>query len=213
MAIVSEEHDINAQLDDLGVKLDALTRAVAAAAGGYNQTTRFHPSSGPGTYLYQEATAGIRRELDGHEDWSFDEDDHQPRTFSLDHQVAIVVQSGDENTGIDGELQPKTRNPKGRATAAKVESNFRQLSLFDPLSASIVAPQNGDLLTWILLIAVVDGVVQSELSLPREWSSDGRPCGWLVRVLLPEQDLGGVAPIELTSGNEAEPVDIDIAWK
>jgi len=203
MAIVADDWDVLSHLKSMGIPLGALTRAVAAGAGGFTATTRFHATSGPGTYFYQEAAAGLRRGLVPVGDWDFDEDDRQPRTFSVARGISIVVQTGDENTGINAGIEPKTRNSKGVATHRKVTANSAQLSLFNCGPATVPRAQNGEILTWILLVAIVNDTVRAELSLPRRWSRVGKPCGWLVRILLPEQDLGGGARFHLSAPLDA----------
>lgn len=215
MAIIAEAPEVVSHLEGMGIPLTALTRAVATGAGGFNSTTRFHPRSGPGTYLYQEATAALRRVLESVGDWDFDEDDRQPRTYSAARRISIVVQTGDENTGVDTGTEPKTRNPKGAATFKKISSNSEQLSLFSPAPAVLPSAEDGQMLTWILLVAIVDDTVRAELSLPSGWTPGGKPCGWHLRILLPEQDLGGGAQIDLSDPIDGAGLstDIDVEWK
>lgn len=214
MAVVDQAFEVQDHLTSMGLSASLLTRAVLAGAGGYNATTAFHPRSGPGTYLYQEATAALRRGVHGLGDWAFDEDDRQPRTYSLDRGIAIVVQTGDENTGVNTGRDPRTRNPKGIVTLTKVASNSNQLTLFNMATPKLPRQGPGDLLTWILLIAVVEDAVRSELSLPKEWSRDGKPCGWHLRLLLDEQPLGGGSVIgSLENPEVVATPDISVAWK
>lgn len=213
MATIEEAAEVSSHLSSMGLTSSMLSRAVLAGAGGYNATTAFHPTSGPGTYLYQEATAGLRRSLHKSGDWTFDEQDRQPRTYSVERGVAIVVQTGDENTGIDTGREPKTRNPKGVATLKKVTRNSEQLALFNMAPAQWTRARTGELLTWILLIAVVEDVVRSELSLPKEWGSDGKPCGWHVRLLLEEQPLGGVQSQDSDQTETSTIPEISVEWK
>jgi hypothetical protein len=212
VAIIQDPQEVQDHLASMGLTASVLTRAVLAGAGGYNATTAFHPLSAPGTYLYQEATAGLRRGINGRGDWTFDEDDRQPQTYSLERGVAIVVQTGDENTGIDTGREPRPRNPKGVATLKKVARNSNQLALFSVGPASLPGADAGEMLTWILLIAVVEDTVRAELSLPREWK-DGRPCGWLIRLPLEEQPLGGVPSEKVDKIATLRTPDISVAWK
>lgn len=208
MAAVSETREVLTKLEAMGLGLEGLQRVVSRGAGGYAATTEFHATSAPGTYLYHETTAALRRLLVPN-GWSPDELDRQPRVFNEECGVAIVVQTGDENTGVDGP-EPTTKHPKGQATVRKIEHNAAQLALF-PLPTR-VAPETEGLLTWVLLVAIVDGKVRAELSLPHHMLS-GRPCGWLERILLPEQDLGGATPPLETTGESGPDIDFDIAWR
>ena len=104
---------------------------------------------------------------------------------------SLVVSSGDALTGsVFG--APRTRNPKGPATARLVARNntlMRQnaLTLFaldqEPL------PEEFRIATWVLLVAEVDGVLLAEVSFPvamaGSWVTD-----WAERIIVPSLDTG-----------------------
>jgi hypothetical protein len=208
--VLAEEQEVGSRLEQLGLSLDGLVRVVSAAAGGFNSTTAFHPTPSAGSYLYYEGTAAFRRLVipDG---WEMDELDGQPRTFSRTLGLTVVVQSGDEMTGIDGEREPQTRHPKGPATARKVAVNG-QLDLFK--IARPEAPEDLGLQTWVLLMAVVEGQMRGELSRPERMSPGSRPCGWSERILLPSQPMGGGAEFDLAEPvNDAPDTDFDVSWQ
>ncbi|TIC86382.1 hypothetical protein [Nocardioides sp. GY 10127] len=217
MTIYANPSEATTQLEAMGIPLEGLQRVVAAAVGGKALTTSFHPSFAGGTYLYHEATAAIRRVLVPL-GWEHDEDDQQPRTFSADRQMSIVVQTGDENTGLLGGDEPRARSPKGSATARKIEANRDQLTLFD-LGPAHDGNSNGNgMLTWVFLINVEADVARAELSLPRHVLADGRPCDLLHRIILPEYEIGTPVDADATPTPDVEPdvepdVDVDVAWK
>lgn len=203
--------DRDGRLRSMGLTVDQLESVVQASLGGYTSTTAFHPRSAPGTYLYHEGTAALRRAVMPSGHWDHDEDDNQPRTFSTVYDIAIVVQSGDENTGLINQYEPKARNPKGQATQKKIASNCDHPVLFS------MAPRQEDdstpLVNWVLLIAVEGTVVRSELSLPRKMIG-GKPCGWIERIILPEIEIGGGDSAVMTDEGDTGPIaDIDVAWK
>jgi hypothetical protein len=206
--LVVEEPEVRSRLEELGLSLEGMLRVVAAGGGGYRATTGFHPSSAAGTYLYMEATAALRRLLvpGG---WEADEADRQPRTFHPERGVAILVQTGDEMTGIDGDREPTTRHPKGTATQKKVAENGQQMVLFQ------VSPQpNGTgWQNWVLLVAIVEKEIRAELSLPERWSEDSRPCGWRERILLRAQELDGPDVTGRRRGDDGPDTDFDVAWR
>lgn len=215
MAVYAEIEEVETQLEAMGLSLTGLTRVVSAAVGGFNSTTRFHASASGGTYLYHEATAALRRLVMPLGGWDYDEEDWQPRTYSDERGIAIVVQSGDENTGIkEPEAEPRARHPKGSATARKVVTNSEQLALFPVLLVARLEQASGEMLTWVLMICVESGVARAELSLPRQMGSDGRPCGWVHRIVLPELPIGAVpedfSQRDVPPGTE---VDVDVEWK
>ena len=206
MKLYAEEPEVASRLDDLGLSLPGLLRAVAAGAGGHNATTSFHPSSAAGSYLYFETTAALRRLLVP-QGWTADEADGQPRTFNEARGVTIIVQTGDNVTGVIGEHEPTTRHMKGTATRKKVEENGQQIPLFT-LNGS-PDPSSGQR-TWILLVSIVDGQVHAELSLP-ERMIDSKPGGWRERILLPTQDLG--SDIQLGRPESGSDSDFEVAWQ
>ena len=216
--VLVEERQVQSRLEQLGLSLDGLLRVAEVGGGGYRATTAFHPTSAPGSYLYYETTAALRRLLVP-AGWDADEADQQPRTFHAGRGIAIVVQTGDEMTGIDGGREPTTRHPKGVATQKKVAENGQQLALF-PLGPQ---PNGARWQNWVFLVAIVDGQIRAELSLPQRWGEDSRPCGWTERILLPAQELGGSGAIELREladvaeldrrDREAPGADFDVAWR
>ena len=218
MAEYTEQQEVQTRLEQMGLTIEALRRVSVAVAGAFNSTTRFHPTAAAGTFMYHEGTAALRR-VGVPLGYDYDEDGHQPRTFNDDLGVSIIFQTGDENTGILSGIEPTTRNPKGAATRDKVSSNSQQLSLFN--LATPEAP-DGAFYNWVFLAAVVGDVVRSELSLPRELTDDGKPCGWVERIILPEEPLARDAATSDSdagddTGNGAntttDDVDIDVAWK
>ncbi|GAA4748351.1 hypothetical protein GCM10023350_36600 [Nocardioides endophyticus] len=182
-----------------------------SGAGGYASTTHFHSSSAPGTYLYHETTAALRRLLVP-EGWESDELDGQPRVWNPNSNIAVVVQTGDENTGIAGTHQPRTRNPKGFATQRKIEENRQHPALFMMPVPQRTSLQEDAVLTWVLLVAIVEGMVRAELSLPREFI-DGRPADWVERILLAEQDFGGSPDAVLPAPETGPDTDFDVVWQ
>ena len=216
MTLYEEEPEVRTRLEEVGIPLEALQRAARRGAGGYTSTTTFHPVSSAGTYLYHEATAALRLELVPGGDWGLDEEDHQPRVFSEKYRAIVVVLTGDKYTGIDGPQEPRSRNAKGGATRKKIDENQGQLHLFDISPTGIErSAEKGGMLTWVFLIAIVDGEIRSELSLPNELDDESRPSGYHERILLPAQPLDGTLPTMDKRGDDDEgPVaDIDVSWK
>lgn len=211
MAEYIEQHDVQTKLESMGLTIEALSRVSVAVAGAFNSTTSFHPSAAAGTYMYHEGTAALRR-VCVPLGYDFDEDGHQPRTFSDALGVSIIFQTGDENTGLLTGTEPTTRNPKGSATREKVSANSHQFALFN-----LATPETPEGVSyhWVFLAAVVDGVVRAELSLPRDLTEDGKPCGWVERIILPEEPLAGDAATttDTKPGEPTDDVDIDVAWK
>ena len=213
MDIFVEPDEVTPRLERLGLTASGLARVVAAGGGGYSSTTKFHPRSAPGSYLYYETNAALCRMVVPL-GWTADEVGGQPRVWDPVRRNCIIVQSGDEMTGIDGPVLPTTKHPHGAATVGKVASNVAQLELFT-VDRGVEEDRTVDdgLLTWVLLVAVVDGQVRAELSLPRRMSSSSRPCGWLDRILIPPTDIGTGPRTEVTGDVVETPdTDFDVSW-
>lgn len=210
MKLFAEEPEVTDRLVQLGLTLVGLARVIASGGGGYATTTRFHPLSAPGSYLYHEATAALRRLLVPN-GWVADESDGQPRTWDPIRHNSIIVQTGDVMTGIDGEHEPTTRHTKGTTTQKKIKTNASQLELFT--IGQGMEPSSHGLFTWVLLVAVVEGQVRGELSLPARMSESLRPGGWLERILLPAIDLGAGPRTDVVTSNDGGPdTNFEVAW-
>jgi hypothetical protein len=85
--------------------------------------------------------------------------------------------------GTDG--SPKTKNPKGAATAFAIAINAAQGKLFGTLPVSLnprKAKEPSGLTTWFLLYNQTETEIWFELSLPRSMGLDGRPNAWARRL-------------------------------
>lgn len=210
MRVFVEEPEVSTRLADLGLTHEGLLRVLTAGAGGYASTTAFHPSSAPGSYLYFETTAGLRR-LSSPLGWEHDELDGQARTFDPVRRNAIIVQTGDERTGLIGEPAPTTRHPKGSATSKKVKVNAEQTELFTIGRTGDVPGGIGSVLSWVLLVAIVDGELRAELSLPDRMSASSRPTGWLERIIIGAIPLGSGPNVDVVR-TDGPDTDFDVSW-
>ncbi len=213
MQVLTDEADVQSRVEQLlGITVGHLARVTQAAAGGRSSATRFHPSSTPGSNMYSEGTAALRRELVNESGWDFDEANQQPRTFNDDRRITVIVQSGDEMTGIDGPRAPRSKHGKGQATRQKVDVNT-QLPLFDVAAPEGLA-NDSTLHTWVLLMAEVDGELRAELSRPNGMDGAGRVSDWTERLLLPVTPLGGDFEIDLDRVEDGEQGDgFDVTWQ
>jgi hypothetical protein len=88
---------------------------------------------------------------------------NQPTWMNPQLRTAIVVSSGDENTGQLTFREPSNRNPKGKSFGALVSAN-EQKSFFDAVSESGAMIDINE--TWVFLYNARNGFVYSELSVP-----------------------------------------------
>lgn len=217
MTMYKELPEIESELSKMGTSVEGLLSVVRAIGAGVTSTTRFHPKSAPGTYGYHEGTAALRRLLVpvGYE---HDEADGQPRTYSTERGVSVIIHAGDENTGADTGREPRSRNSHGEVTERKTKQNDEQLvlpfALANPVPDEALASDGTPaLFTWILLFAIVDGTLRAELSLPRSVEA-GKVTEWVHRILLPEQPFGQ-NPTEIRGSNADEGPEDEVAveWK
>lgn len=213
MSLHDEGPEVESRLAQMGLTLEGLLRVVRAAGAAYASTTAFHPSSGPGTYMYQECVAVLRRWLVPR-GWDHDEAGGQPRTFSAEYGVSIIIQSGDENTGVDTGTEPRSRNAHGAATGQKIQDNNAQLTLpFAVSRPQVSEEQEGPaFFTWVLLLNVTDESIRAELSLPTDFQA-GKPAAWAERILLPEQPFGEGEPNVDEGDDEGPENEVSVEWK
>lgn len=116
--------------------------------------------------------------------WTTDDTGNVAATVSPDGSIAIVVTSGNGDTGLEGKT-PKTKYPKGPVMHRRVQVN-RQLSLFEPYLDDADQDVSATRTTWLLLQYPDGDVVRAELSCPDSYDENGRPNGWSDRLILPE---------------------------
>lgn len=115
----------------------------------------------------------------------------QPTWINPERHLAVVVSSGDENTGEITFGRPSNRNPKGKTFGTLVAAN-EQASLFDAVTSAGEMVEINE--TWVFLYNQRQGFVYSELSLPilmpGAFIED-----WRDRIILPRFD-GGTSRFE-----------------
>lgn len=178
------------RLAELGLTVELIERVIRRADAEAATCTRLDPPILEGLTRWGRTTRFLREELIP-AGWSFDNPRNLARTIHPSGEFAIVATSGDELTGVAGQLgqtdlRPATKYPKGYATVRAIEDN-EQLTLefvdFE-LPADARTADAGALLTWLLLFHVDDDGFRVELSLP-DAIVDGRITSWAERIILP----------------------------
>lgn len=186
-ACYTESADVETKLDEMGLSTAIVHQAVMVGQLRRNSCTVNDPPSSPGTEAWRW-TVRTLRELLIPQGW----DRSDAANFSLivnqEKSIAIAVNTGDEGTG-NPHCMPRTKHPKGRATAAAILKNAKQLSFSGFLGErdSDKQPSSGPL-TWVLLVARDRDLVHYELFLPTSFK-DGKPMGWKERIIFPSIDL------------------------
>jgi hypothetical protein len=178
------------RLAELGLSVELIERVVRRADAEASTCTPLDPPILEGLTRWGRTTRFLREELIP-AGWSFDNPRNLARTIHPSGEFAIVATSGDELTGVAGQLgqadlRPTTKYPKGYATVRAVEYN-EQLTLdFEDfeLPDNARAADAGALLTWLLMFHVDEDGFRVELSLP-DAIVDGRITSWAERIILP----------------------------
>lgn len=210
----NEPDEIQTRLAAIG----GLTVAILHEAATQGELARAdctanHPPLAAAFNAWADTTRSLRDQLLPR-GWMKSDEGNYAIVVSPDGQFAVVVASGDENTG-SLILPPKTKSPKGPRTYEIVSQNAVQLHLFEEVSddeirAALIAGTASNRLTWVLLIGRSDSMLQIELSLPQGIGEDGRPEDWAERIILPSIPLDGQAEAKLRGPEPGPDFDVDV---
>lgn len=190
-------------LEQIGVTEQILRNAVTRGEIARSSCTELDPPTCAGYSAWATTTRAIREELVV-KGWRIVQAGSCP-TVSPDGKVAIIVQTGDEATGMQRGT-PRSKNPKGPAVELAVANNQRLLwgDIDDPKE---LPPSE----TWVLLVGRDRDQARFELSLPSRVDSDGRIVDWKVRIPFAPvntQPTSPVAPVE-----DSGEIEIDVRKK
>lgn len=182
-----EPLDVDTRLAELRLSLELLHDARLVGEVARASCTANDPPAYRGTSAWAVTTRGLRDLLLA-EDWTKSDEGGLSVVVSPDGEMAIVVSTGDENTG-NPHKSPRTKFPKGPLMQQAIERNA-QYDVFEnvadvPAGARPKVRLRISLVTWMLLIAKVGKTVQAELSLPAGIGDDGRVERWSERIILP----------------------------
>lgn len=191
---VYQQQDAHVRLAELGLTYPVLRDAILVGELARSSCTSNDPPALAGFLGWGRTTRGLR-EATIPLGWKPSEDGQLSTTVHPAGAIAIAVATGDHGTGI-AIATPKTKYPKGPATAAAVERNLQQLGLFDTkVELAEERPKPG-IVTWLLLMARNAVEIRCELSLPGRIGLDERVEDWAERIILdpisvePTPDLG-----------------------
>lgn len=189
MAIYQPERrgDLQRRLNAFDLELWCFEHALASGAAEAASYSAGAPISAPelGRWMrtVEELHNGLLSLQTG---WERSDPMNQPTWINPRLHTAMVISSGNENTGQITFGDPSNRNPKGRSFGDLVTAN-EQASFFDAVSG---AGQMLDVTeTWVFLYDQREGFVHSELSLPILMPGT-RIETWRDRILLPPFDQG-----------------------
>ncbi len=173
------------RLAELDLTAEVIERVVRRADAEASTCTRLDPPIMEGIVRWARTTRFLREELviGG---WRYDNPRNLSRTIHPGGEFAIVVTTGDEMTAV-AEVMPRTKYPKGFATASAVVINEQLAFEYEGFCADQAdgqAQDAGDLRTWLLLFHVDEDGFHVELSLP-DAIVDGHITSWIDRIILP----------------------------
>lgn len=188
---------------------DALLRADAASAN----STPFHPTSFEGYTRWAELVSSVRETLTAR-GWTFDDPRNLPRAISPDGQLALLVSSGDEFTGLAYAPSgyPSTKNPKGATVSQAVEVNEQLAFDLGPGFTAGRRPATADeLVTWVLLYHYGPEVISAEISRPIAMTGQ-QISEWAERILLPNvpRDPGFQWPATQDNPDDGDLYDVQL---
>jgi hypothetical protein len=118
---------------DVGLTIEILHEAALQGELGRASCSENHPRLAGPFNAWADSTRSLRDQLLP-VGWTKSDEANYALTISPDYQHALVVASGDENTG-SLTFAPKTRSPKGPRTHEVVTRNAVQLHLFEELNS------------------------------------------------------------------------------
>lgn len=190
--VYSESIDVRRKLSDLGVSEEVLSEAVTRGQAEARARTDNHPPMYRNLTPWGETTCALRESL-SRDGWKRSDEGNLPFTVNADSTLAILVSTGDQNTG-NRDASPCTKCSKGPRTVDAVESN--QLSLL-PVALTpeeIKAIQNAESrVTWMLLfyLDLTKRELRSELSSPIDMNREGQVADWAERIILTTMPFDG----------------------
>jgi hypothetical protein len=201
------------RLEELGLTVEMVERLVRRADAEASMCTHLDPPIMEGLTRWGRTNRYLREELIP-AGWTFDNPRNLPRTIHPSGEFAIVATTGDDLTGLV-ELLPRTKYPKGYATAQAVEVNGQLTLDFGDFDLGPVAGRASDaseLLTWLLLFHVDEEGFRAELSLP-DAIVDGRITSWAERIIMPvfPRDDDRLTDLMLTGEGQDEGVVVAVS--
>jgi hypothetical protein len=185
--IISEPSEVAARLNELDpalvedLLLEANQRGYEARLG----TTVAHAPTGAGTLHWHEFVAAIRLAL-SERLWLIKNHQNCPLIVSQDRSIAIVVMTGNSETGLP-HGNPTNQADKGAVLDEAVQKNI-QYQLFESAAISKMQKGSGGTQLWVLLYHVdMNGKhakeIRTELSLPSSFHKK-KIAEWSERIIL-----------------------------
>ena len=211
--IVSNSDEVDIRLHKLN---SALTQALFIEANHQASRARIeatiaHAPTAAGTLHWHELVAALRLSLT-EKDWQIKNYKNCPLIISADQLTAIVVMTGDSQTGKAFGKDPTNQADKGSVLDAAIQKNY-QYQLFENDAISKLSTSGTKL--WVFLYHVEKGIkgdkeIRSELSLPSSFQRK-KIADWSERIILRSISTNPATPV--TPSLPATPINVVVERK
>ncbi len=212
--IVVHPAEVDARLQELD---PALTQELMLEANqrGYEarlEATLAHAPTAAGTLHWHAFVPAIRLALKV-QDWIIKDHKNCPLIISADRSMAIVVMTGNSETGKQFG-NPTNQADKGAVLDEAVQKNV-QYQLFENAALNKMQKGEGGTQLWVLLYHVDAGVkdaheIRSELSLPSSFHKR-KIVGWAERIIL--RSIPTDPSTRITPSLPIEPIEVMVERK
>lgn len=214
MTIYDTPAAVMARLEELGVPLEALQRAVHAGYVARITCTENDPPQAPGTDAWRFTIRALRDDLCPR-GWRKADPSNFSLTINDARKINIVVESGDALTR-QKHGAPKTKSFKGLYVEAATLRNNLEGDLF-PDAVSEDLRRVAAILeypTWILLIYITNNEHRAELSKPAAMEGE-QITDWSERIFIPdpEEPFGSRRLGEPDAGDQGPDIDVPVRRK
>jgi hypothetical protein len=212
--IVVHPADVDARLQELDPALtqDLMLEANQRGFEARLEVTLAHAPTAAGTLHWQAFVPALRLALKV-QDWIIKDHKNCPLIISADRSMAIVVMTGNSETGKEFG-NPTNQADKGAVLDEAVQKNI-QYQLFENSALNKMQKGDGGTQLWVLLYHVDAGVkdareIRSELSLPSSFHKK-KIIGWAERIIL--RSIPTDPSTRITPSLPIEPIEVVVERK
>lgn len=171
--------------------------------------TAAHPTTAAGTFHWHQAVFALRTAL-FERGWTKKDLKNCPFILSPDRSVAILVMTGDADTGLVQGF-PTNQSQKGTVLKQAISGNYE---LFETAMISKLERMSNGTEMWVLLYHVgIDEngrtVLRSELSRPSRFERK-KIAGWMERIILGPIHPDGEHEMQVDSPIAPKPIDVPV---
>lgn len=212
--IVSDPIEVDGRLLELDAALaqDLLLEANQRGYEARVDTTIAHAPTAAGTLHWHAFVPALRLALKVH-GWSIKDHKNCPLIISADKSIAIVVMTGNSETGREFG-NPTNQADKGAVLDEAVQRNI-QYQLFENAALTKMQKGAGGTQLWVLLYHVDAGIkdakeIRTELSLPSSFYKR-KIVGWAERIIL--RPIATDPTMGISPSLPGKPIDVIVERK